>query len=47
VQASRTDGETLEGRGVEPDRIVPFDIRYSAGNDVQLDAALEFLAAPH
>jgi carboxyl-terminal processing protease len=44
VRGSRTDGEVLEGRGVEPDRIVPFDIRYAGGTDIQLETALEFLA---
>ena len=34
------DGERLEGRGVDPDIAVPFDIRYAAGADSQMDAAL-------
>ena len=35
------DGVRLEGKGVEPDVTVPFDIRYAAGRDPQLDAAME------
>jgi carboxyl-terminal processing protease len=35
------NGVRLEGKGVEPDVAVPFDIRYAAGRDPQLDAALE------
>jgi carboxyl-terminal processing protease len=34
------DGESLEGRGVTPDVIVPFDPRYAAGIDPQLEAAI-------
>ena len=34
------DGERLEGRGVDPDIVVPFDIRYAAGADPQMDAAM-------
>jgi len=30
---------------VEPDVAVPFDVRYAAGEDVQLERALELLAA--
>ena len=33
------DGERLEGVGVAPDIAVPFDVRYAAGADPQLDAA--------
>ena len=33
------DGKRLEGIGVEPDILVPFDIRFAAGKDVQLEAA--------
>jgi carboxyl-terminal processing protease len=40
------DGEVLEGKGVEPDVAVPFDLRYAAGRDRQLEAALDELAAP-
>ena len=37
------DGERLEGRGVAPDILVPFDIRYANGADPQLDRAREEL----
>jgi carboxyl-terminal processing protease len=40
------DGERLEANGVEPTVEVPFDIRYSAGKDPQLDKALELLTSP-
>lgn len=33
------DGERLEGVGVEPDIEVPFDIRFTAGKDIQLERA--------
>jgi carboxyl-terminal processing protease len=33
------DGKRLEGVGVEPDIRVPFDIRFAAGRDVQLERA--------
>jgi len=33
------DGERLEGVGVAPDVVVPFDVRYAAGADPQLEAA--------
>jgi carboxyl-terminal processing protease len=33
------DGQRLEGTGVAPDIEVPFDIRFAAGRDVQLDRA--------
>jgi len=38
------DGEVLEGKGVEPDLVVPFDLRYAGGVDGQLDAALNAAA---
>ncbi|HVE85335.1 MAG TPA: S41 family peptidase [Myxococcales bacterium] len=44
VMDARVDGERLEGRGVEPDVAVPFDVRYAAGEDVQLQRAVEVLA---
>lgn len=44
VADARVDGERLEGRGVEPDIEVPFDVRYADGRDPQLDRALEVLA---
>lgn len=40
------DGERLEGKGVEPTIHVPFDIRYAAGRDPQLDKAVEVLSSP-
>jgi carboxyl-terminal processing protease len=40
------DGEVLEGKGVEPDLTVAFDVRYAAGRDRQLEAALDQLVAP-
>lgn len=40
------DGERLEQKGVEPTIPVPFDIRYAAGRDPQLDKAIEVLSAP-
>jgi carboxyl-terminal processing protease len=33
------DGERLEGVGVAPNIAVPFDVRYAAGADPQLEAA--------
>lgn len=33
------DGKRLEGIGIEPDIEVPFDIRFAAGNDIQLERA--------
>ena len=38
------DGERLEAKGVEPTIAVPFEIRYSAGADPQLDKAVEVLS---
>jgi carboxyl-terminal processing protease len=38
------DGERLEGKGVEPTIKVPFDIRYAAGKDPQLEKAIEYLS---
>jgi carboxyl-terminal processing protease len=37
------DGERLESKGVTPTIEVPFDIRYAAGADPQLDRAVEAL----
>ena len=37
------NGERLEGIGVAPDIEVPFDIRYAAGKDPQLERAIEVL----
>ncbi len=39
----KIDGERLEGRGVAPDIEVPFDIRFAAGRDPQLQRALDVL----
>lgn len=44
TSAVLVDGATLEGRGVQPDVAVQFDVAYAAGNDPQLDAALELAA---
>jgi carboxyl-terminal processing protease len=38
------DGGRLEGKPVEPDIAVPFDLRYADGADPQLDAALGEMA---
>jgi carboxyl-terminal processing protease len=35
------NGKRLEGIGVEPDIEVPFDIRFAAGRDIQLERAKE------
>lgn len=35
------DGEVLEAKGVAPDVVVPFDLRYAEGRDPQLEAALD------
>ena len=40
VSDVHVDGGRLEGRGVDPDIVVPFDIRYAAGADPQMDAAM-------
>jgi carboxyl-terminal processing protease len=38
------DGKRLEGVGVEPDIEVPFDIRFAAGKDIQLEGAKDEMA---
>jgi C-terminal processing protease CtpA/Prc len=38
------DGQRLEANPVAPDVAVPFDVRYAAGHDPQLDAATALLA---
>jgi len=43
VSGVTIDGEVLEGKGVAPDRGVAFDVRYAAGRDPQLAAALDAL----
>jgi carboxyl-terminal processing protease len=44
VDNAAVDGERIEGKGVAPTIEVPFDIRYAAGKDPQLDKAVEVLA---
>ena len=44
VQSALVDGFNLEGVGVPPDIEVPFDVRYCAGQDAQLEKALKHLA---
>jgi carboxyl-terminal processing protease len=44
VEDVLVDGKRLEGVGVEPTIAVPFDWRYAAGADPQLDRAVEALA---
>lgn len=43
VNSCLVDGVNLEGVGVPPDIAVPFDVRYCAGHDAQLEKALEYL----
>lgn len=44
VEDATVDGERVEGVGVAPTVPVPFDIRYAAGKDPQIDKAVELLA---
>lgn len=44
VMDGHVDGVRLEGTGVAPDIEVPVDIRYSAGRDRQLEAAIDAAA---
>ncbi len=44
VDNAAVDGERVEGKGVAPTISVPFDFRYAAGKDPQLDKAVEVLA---
>jgi carboxyl-terminal processing protease len=44
VEDAAVDGERIEGVGVAPSIEVPFDIRYSAGSDPQLDRAIGVLS---
>jgi C-terminal processing protease CtpA/Prc len=44
VEDTSIEGDRLEGKGVTPTIEVPFDIRYAAGKDLQLDKAIEILA---
>ncbi len=43
VQGVEVDGEVLEGRGVEPDHVVPYELPYAAEVDPQLNRATEVL----
>lgn len=43
VGTTTIDGEVLEGHGVTPDVVVPFDVRWANGADPQLDAAIGLL----
>ncbi|HEY4044604.1 MAG TPA: S41 family peptidase [Rhodopila sp.] len=45
VDDVRVDGERLEGVGVVPTILVPFDSRYAAGSDPQLDRAITVLSS--
>jgi carboxyl-terminal processing protease len=38
------DGKRIEGDPVDPDKMVPFDIRHADGADPQLDAAVEAMS---
>ena len=44
VGTTTIDGEMREGRPVQPDISVPFDTRWSAGEDPQLEAAIAHLS---
>lgn len=44
VEDAAVDGERIEGVGVAPSIEVPFDVRYAAGKDPQLDKAIAVLA---
>jgi carboxyl-terminal processing protease len=44
VDDVHVDGERLEGTGVDPTIVVPFDFRYAAGMDPQLDRAIAVLS---
>ena len=41
VSDVRIDGERLEGKGVEPDVLVKFDLPYADGVDPQFDRAVD------
>ncbi len=43
VADARVDGQQLEGRGIEPDIEVAFDVRYADGRDPQMERALDLL----
>ena len=40
VAGVEVNGEKIEGKGVEPEVVVPFDVRYADGHDPQRDAAV-------
>jgi carboxyl-terminal processing protease len=44
VEDAAVDGERVEGKGVAPSIEVPFDLRYAAGKDPQLDKAIAVLS---
>lgn len=44
IADNTVDGKSLEGNGVEPDVVVPLDVRYSAGRDSQIDEALRLMS---
>lgn len=44
VEDAAVDGERIEGKGVAPSVEVPFDVRYAAGKDPQLDKAVSILS---
>jgi len=44
VAMMTVDGKPLDGAGIEPDIEVPFDVRFAAGQDIQLERAKEELA---
>ncbi len=44
VAETRVDGVRLEGQGVRPDHVVPFDPPFAAGYDPQLDRAIALAA---
>ena len=43
VEGCKVDGKVIEGEGVLPDILVPEEIRYSKGKDMQLEKAIDFL----
>jgi carboxyl-terminal processing protease len=45
VEDVLVDGQRLEGVGVTPTIEVPFDLRYAAGADPQLDRAVQLLTS--
>jgi carboxyl-terminal processing protease len=47
VNDVKVNGVRLEGIGVRPTFEVPFDIRYAAGRDPQIDKAVELLSEMH